>query len=438
MNPDHSKPEIVNKLEEIIKNSKGKISPADAAAATGYSLQDVEDSLARLIELYVCKVEVDLKEGKPVFNFAHPLRKRGKKTSQEIAFEILEKLYEVFKKIYKAAIGVILILYTVIFVVLLLVAMSRGGGDNRRKSGGGNLIAGLFSAIFRAFQFKMIADSMKVGRDSDNLHYRYYEKPKNKGKNFVQSVFDFVFGPERPEYDPLNDIKEVAAYIRKKSSVITSADIINLSGVNYDVADKRLTEYATKFRGNIFIKENGTALAEFNDISNTTSDLKGGQIEYFEDEVEPPYELTGNETGRNFIIMFMNAFNLLMSGNILFGQMGEQFPSILLIFLGWFPFIFSLLFFIIPAIRRATIDRKKAERSRNNVRKLIIGVIFRNAGGPVTLDEIMKNINLENHSVDEVESVISEVLTDLEGEIVIDSGGTAIYKFDRLKREVEK
>lgn len=435
MNPEHSKQEVLIALEKLIKSSNGRIAPQDAAAATGYSTQEVEDSLARLMELYKCKVEVDEENARPIFNFDIPFKKRGEKTFQEKLAVAINIFWEVFKKIYKVAIGVILIVYTLIFVIIIMLAASQGGDRDRRNNNSSRMISNIFSAIFQGMQFVAINKAYSRSYDQDNMAYRYYEKPEHKGKKFIQSVYDFVFGPERPEFDPLNDTKEVATYIRNHSDKITSADIINLSGVDYDEADSRLAEYASKFRGSIDITENGTAVADFRDLSVISSKLEGGKVEYYIDEVEPPYEMTGNTSGRNFGIGFMNLFNLLMSIGVIQGA-AEIESGLVTFALGWFPLIFSILFFLIP-IGRAVMHKKKvAQRSKNVVRKILVGQIIAANGGPLTMEQIISKINLQNHSIKEVEEVLSKVVLDLRGEIVIAENGTPMYNFDRLKREL--
>lgn len=435
MNPQHSKEEVLTALEKLIKDSNGRVAPQDAAAATGYSTQDVEDSLARLMELYKCKVEVDEENARPIFNFDIPFKKRGEKTSKEKMEAFLNIFWEIFKKVYKVAIGVILIVYTLIFVVIIMVAASQGGDKDRRNNNSSRMISNVFSAIFHGMRFAAINKHYSTTVDKDNMHYRYYEKPTHKGKKFIQSVYDFVFGPERPEFDPLNDTKEIATYIRDHTSKITSADIINLSGVDYDEADSRLAEYASKFRGDIDITDNGTAVADFRDLSVISSQLECGEVEYYIDEVEPPYEMTGNTSGRNFGIGFMNLFNLMMSIAVIGGA--AQIESALIIFaLGWFPLIFSILFFLIPIGRAVTHKKKEAERSKNVVRKILVGQIIAAKGGPLTMEQIISKINLQNHTINEVEEVLSKVVLDLRGEIIISENGTPLYNFDRLKREL--
>lgn len=435
MNAEHSKEEVLVKLEKLIKDSNGRVAPQDVAAATGYSTQEVEDALARLMELYRCKVEVDEENARPIFNFDIPLKKRGEKTFKENLAEFINVFWEIFKKVYKVAIGVILIVYTVIFVIIIMIAASQGGDKDRRNNSSSRMVSGIFSAIFRGMQFAAINRSFSRAYDQDNMSYRYYEKSDHKGKKFIQSIFDFVFGPERPEYDPLNDTKEVATYIRSRSSKITSADIINLSGVDYDEADSRLAEYTSKFKGSIDITDNGTAIADFTDLSVISSNLEGGKIEYYIDEVEPPYELTGNTSGTNFGIGFMNLFNLLMSIAVVQGT-GNLASTALVFALGWFPLIFSITFFLIPIGRVFTYKKKEAQRNKDVIRKILVGQIIAAKGGPLTMEQIISKINLQNRSIKEVEEVLSKVVTDLRGEIVIDENGTPSYNFDRLKREL--
>ena len=145
--------------------------------------------------------------------------------------------------------------------------------------------------------------------------------------------------------------------------------------------------------------------------------------------------MTGNTSGRNFGIGFMNLFNLLMSIAVIQGA--AQIESGLVIFaLGWFPLIFSILFFLIPIGRALTHKKKEAERSKNVVRKILVGQIIAANGGPLTMEQVISKINLQNHSIKEVEEVLSKVVLDLRGEIVIAENGTPMYNFDRLKREL--
>lgn len=434
MNPSHSIPEVQSKLESLISKGSGRISPQDASAITGHSLEQVEDSLARLIELYKSKVSVG-EDGKLIFDFVTPLSQRNKKTSKEIFYEYGEKLWKVFQVVYKAAIGVILVIYTIVFALIMLALLSSGNQKGNRNNNGSKIISGIFNAIFMGLRISFYSRAFNYVSDGQGHRYKRYVESQNKGESFVQSVFNYVFGPERPKFDPLNDAKEMAAYIRDKKSHITSADIINLSGVSFDEADSRLAEYAVKFRGHLHINENDVAIAEFDDMEKRVSELDGGKIEYYVDEIEPPYELTGNKSGRDIAISGMNFFNLIVSMTFAFADNTEQYLASIQIFLGWIPFFFSLSFFVIPMIRAFVLGAKKHKRELDIIRKNMVGVIFSNKGKPITKRELLVRSGLKINDRNS-EIVLNKLIPELQGDIVINEAGEAIFQFIRIEKEL--
>ena len=52
------------------------------------------------------------------------------------------------------------------------------------------------------------------------------------------------------------------------------------------------------------------------------------------------------------------------------------------------------------------------------------------------MEDVISRINLQNHTINEVEEVLSKVVLDLRGDIIIAENGTPLYNFDRLKREL--
>jgi len=238
---------VVNQLEKILKKSRGKISPGDAAAATGYPIYQIQDALARLIELYEARVSMNPENGQVQFIFKYPFFKRGRKTLKEIMQLGIDAIWKVFKVIYKASIGIILVFYTVLFVLVLLALVFGGRSDSRdSKIDIGAILGGLFRGILDAYTFTAITRNMSYGYDGYGYKFKTFKPEKDKGKGFVQSVFSFVFGPDRPIYDPLDDAKEAAAFIRMNNGRITAGHIVALSGVKYDEAEARLAEYAVR------------------------------------------------------------------------------------------------------------------------------------------------------------------------------------------------
>jgi hypothetical protein len=446
---------VVNELESILKKSKGVISPSDAATATGYPISQVRDALARLIEVYEARVNMNSQTGQVQFLFKYPLYKRGKKTIKEMALNALDALWKVFKMIYKASIGFVLVLYTVIFVVILIALIFGGRGNDRdSKFDIGDLLGGLFRGIMDAFTFSYIIGGYNYQVDSDGYRYKIPKKEKNKGTGFVKSVFSFVFGPDREEYDPLDDAKEAAAFIRRNNGKINTGNIVALTGVNFEEAEARLAEYAARFNGDLSISEEGVIIAEFTDMMNkATQEFDGGKIVFYEDEIEAPYLVTGNEGSRNALIIGMNLFNLAMSGvmmsffsstyqvydipttrEIIFSRIHEF--SWLVFGLGWFPMIFSIIFFIIPILRFFKVDYQNKKREYNILRKKLIGAFVRNQGKEISLDEVAYKININKEEINKVKILLEKLIIELKGELNIDSSGNPIYSFPRLSGEL--
>lgn len=427
--------EILTKIEKILPKTRGRFAPEDIAAATGYSLSDINDTLKRLLELYRAKVAVDTNTGKLVFNFHYPLEKVGKKTFKEILFTFFQFLWKIFQIVYKAAIGIILIVYTVIFIIILLAIIIASSSSDRDRRGGGislDIFGGIFRAIFEGLYIMSWTGAIQDVADPSGLRYKKYAPEKNKGKNFVQSVFHFVFGPDNPPVDKYADEKEALAYIRKRSNgKLTAADIILLTGCTYDEAEERLARYAVKFGGELEIDENGVVVADFTNMLHSEKSFDEGKIIYYYDEIEPPVELTGNSTLRNFAIIVMNLFNMLMSFLLISSQSilsSSQYtdyttnfdiPGWVIIALGWFPLLFSISFFIIPLIRIPFVLIQKNKRNENIMRKKIFYALY-NLKKDITMEKIIQLINLPMELSSKANKVLHKLIVDLRGEIELE------------------
>lgn len=432
--------EILLKVEKLLPRSKGRFSPEDLAAETGFSLPDVNDAIRRLLEIYRAKVSMNPENGKLLFQFNYPLEKIGKKSFGEIMQLVLNWLWKAFQVVYKAATGIILIFYTVLFVVIILAAMLASGSNDRDRKGPDlSIFAGLFRAIFEGLYFISLSNRVQEMTDPSGLRYRQYAKPENKGKGFVQSVFHFVFGPEVPKKDLNEDRKEAIAFIRKVSNgKLTAADIVLLSGVTYDKAEELLAEYAAKFGGELEIDENGIVIADFTNLLHSQSqELDGGKIVYYYDEVEPPVELTGNTKGKNIGILAMNTFNLVVSIimiNSLNSPMieynyGIEVPIIAIIGLGWFPLLFSISFYLLPLVRIPFVLAAKKRRENNIIRKKLFYALVQ-VRNNITFDKLSSLINLPGELTERAKNSLSKLIAELKGEVQIGESGNPLYNVD--------
>lgn len=433
--------EVLNKIEKVLPKTKGRFAPEDVAAATGYSISDINEALKRLLELYRAKVVVDTNTGKLVFDFLYPLEKVGKKTFKEHFFNFLQFLWKIFQIIYKAAIGVILIVYTVIFVIILLAVIIASSSSDRDRRGGGlslDIFGGIFRAIFEGLYILSWTGAIQDVADPSGLRYKKYAPEKNKGKNFVQSVFHFVFGPDNPPVDKYADEIEAIAYVRKRSKgKLTAADIVLLTGCTYDEAEERLARYAVKFGGELEVDEKGVVVADFSNMLHSEKSFDEGKIVYYFDEIEPPVEITGNSTGRNVGIIAMNIFNMVMSFVIIsfVATMNSSeyteyatkmdIPGWVVFALGWFPLFFSVSFFLIPIFRIPFVLRQKNKRNENIMRKKIFYALY-TLKSNITMEKISQIINLPTELNDKANNVLHKLIVDLRGEIELDGNQAKI------------
>lgn len=426
-------------LAELIKEKKGKVNPAEAALATGYSLDDINEGFARLLELYESKVSIDKANGFIYFDFEFPLVPRGKRTFKEVFYSIASKAYKVFKVVYKAAIAVVLVAYALIFAIIL-IALAFSGGDRDRKGIGFDAVINIFLAIVRGMQIAAISsDMIEYAEGDDGMKYKRL-KDRGPQKGFISSVYDFVFGPERVKSDPLSDAKEAIAYLKKISQgKLTASSILLLAGGNFETAENKLAEYVGRYKGDLFIDSNGVLQAEFHNLEKVDANLLEGKIIYYFDESEPPWVMNGNSIGKNLGIIFLNLFNLFVSANFVVFSLepGSGMDLFINIGLGFFPFTFSLMFFLIPLLRIPYTLLKKIERNKSIIRKKLFRGIMRTIKTQATKDEIFSIGGISSDEASKADKILEELLNDLQGTINISESGTPVYEFERLRNELK-
>ncbi|MEO1653122.1 MAG: hypothetical protein AAFU64_06230, partial [Bacteroidota bacterium] len=363
--------EGLEKMQVRLKKPNRVFTIADASALTGLPLDQSKEVLDALMEKFDCRLQVT-ENGDLIYDFGSRLHPRGERTWAEWWQDNKKWLWNVFVIVFKVWISIMLVVYFVIFLILLIalvVAMMAGNKDGDNDSGSVD-VSGFFHVIgdlFRSiFWWQTITGNTYYERDSRGYRYRRYEsrpsvfgrknKKKKKSKNFVASVYDFVFGPPRVEAHPLANQKEVAAYLRQKEGIIVKSEIIGLAGWTAPEADDFLTDVLVRYQGDSKISENRILYGDFYELTRSKSLESDAPIVWFWDEFEPEYKLTGNSTARNIGVAFMNLFNLSFSAAIFFGllsdtQLRAETGLGALIFLGIIPFVFSVLFFLVPILR---------------------------------------------------------------------------------------
>lgn len=440
----------IRQLEQKLKSFKGQFTLSDASAVTGSSVAQAKDALDVMMGKYVCRLAMT-ENGDLIYSFGDSLVRRGQKTLAERLETVQEWLWKAFTVFFKAWIAVTLVVYFVIFLVILiaLIVAASQGGD--RKRGSPIRLDGIFRMFFAIFQWRTATAMIGYQMDRQGYRYRSYQpRPSvlnEKKKNFIASVYDFVFGPSRVERDPLNDQKELAAYVRQKKGIICPAEIVMLTGRPVTEAELFFSECLARFNGDAKLTENGVVYGQFDQMTRSLGELEGGAVEYYWDEYEADHEITGNAASRNTLIIFMGLFNWFFSSIFLTAAVQEaqsgfldSNEKLIGILLGWLPFVFSVLFFGTPLVRLYGIFKKRRRRLQNNLRKRVMRTVFKQPSKSAALEEIVAAVNAgpeQKVGTAQVQGALESMMRDYQGEVQLDPNGGSRYAFPRIAMEME-
>jgi len=460
--------ETIQILEQRLHKGQLNFTLTEAAAVTGISIDETKDAMNELLNKYVCRLQVT-ENADLIYNFGPHLFRRGQKTLREIAQTVFDWLWKVFTIIFKAWITITLVVYFVIFLIILivfLVAASSGKDGKRRSSVNLGNVLHIFSNIFR---WRTIIPDITYRKDRWGYPYPQYQpKPaviNEKKKSFIAAVYDFVFGPPRVPIDPLSNQKEVAAYLKQQKGVLVTSELNALAGWKLAEAQAFLADCLVRFQGKVDVTENGVVYAEFDQVLRGIGQMEGGSVVHYWDEYEPEQVLNGNLASQNLAITAMNGFNLLLAfffmthaastasfyemqqqaiftGGGVVGMILTAFGEHGQLVLGIIPFIFSVLFFMIPLVRWIKISMSRQKRHLNNIRKRLFKAIFMASGKPLTVDQVVNVVNSaeseEKLSPAVVENMFKDLVLDLNGDVNVSEAAQVVYSFPRIASELDE
>ncbi len=444
----------VKSAENFLQN-KSRFVVNDLASGTGLSVFDAQIALDELLKKYHCRLLVtDL--GEIIYDFGNLLR-RGEKTSEEIRAELYEKMWAAFKTFFRIWIAFTLLTYFIVFFIVLLIVIivqivalfsDDSGGD--ADFGIGDAVGGIFRLFAEVFYWNTVVDSTHYSTDLNGYQSLQYDSrphtisKKKEGKNFVSSVYDFVFGMPRVKHDDLAFQKEIAAYIQKNKGILSLTEVKFLNGTQGETADKLFSDVISRFEGTPEVSENGVLYAQFDKFMTKTQENKE-KIIWFWDEFEPEYLLTGNSTGKNALVVSLNLFNLIFAFVGLSGFYSSFFgipdAAWLRWLAGYIPLIFSVIFFAVPLIRSFSLAEKNQKRLETNRRKRVLRVISRMKGIKISLQSLGNELSKQNIqeiiASDELKKILAEIAIDFRAETVLNSKtGELEYDFSEMQREL--
>lgn len=420
--------EVEDRILDSLKTRDGVATAGDVAADTGLGYDRTEQVLRDMLSRYKSHLDVD-DEGNLRYRFDPSFPKRGEQPGRWW-YEFKQTAWRAFVGFFKVWTMLMLVGYTVTFVLILvsLSVMALTAGDD--DAGGGDIVVLPFYFLARMLEFIFYIDLFSrggFGRRARRLRQR--RKAQKPDKPFYQKIFQYLFGPEAEQgRDPLETEREFARFVRNRDGYVTAAEWAERSGQSLEEADNALTAGIMHFRGDVDVTEDGVLVYKFGRLQVTTEEESqpvSVRKPIWERRVSVP-PLTGNPTSTNVWISVFNGFNLLMSSFVVFGMQAASMG--IRIGLGFVPFVFSAMFFLLPLARKVRQMFRKKRARRENERRKALALVFQSAkdgrAEPVPENELP-------------ERDADRLVVDYHGEVEVDESGGTEYRFPEIAAHFE-
>ncbi len=425
----------------------GEATVGDVVASTGLPSTESEAALKSLLESHQGHLAVS-DSGELLYRFDEKLIERG---SEPLLARVKRRAWSLFSKAFKAWIVVMLVVYFVVFVILVLAALfgsnAQGGGDRRRGGGwggrggrrGGGLPLGNFWLWYWIWSPRWYLGRPYYG------HRWERTLAKDDRVPFYKKVFAFVFGPDRPHPTRQQLDRSTLRLIRARSGVITTADLVQHTGLSVPEAESEMGRLVGAYDGEPVVSAEGELAYAFPSLMTSAH----GTVSAREPNpawmrLEYPEALTGNSAGANALVGGMNAFTLVAAATapwFIFPRLGLGGPAAW-VGLVLVPVIFSLAFFAVPALRMWGVKRENKRRKKRNLRRVVLGLVYTRSleGGGVTAEEATEyaSSRLKHQAVGRkaVESVLEGLVAEFDGQVDASPHGLLVYRFPEIRTQM--
>ena len=437
--------EQVERVRQAVLRTNGEVTVGDIVSATGLGANEAKDALSHLMSTHEGAMRVSSK-GEIVYAFAPGCVLRDQRTWWERNKKAVLKAIKVF---FKIIIMLTIVIYFIIYLVILIAILT----SNRNNNSSGSF--SFHGAIWIFW-----------GGGGSSTEERWTGKKKEP---LYTRIYNFVFGPEEEEIDPLEARTRCAQLIRAKKGVITIEDWMMVSGQSHQKCESDLARFTAEFDGNVEISDMGTLVYTFEDMMKSKDTFIPNTLPAMAwDTFEPPRALSGNVNGGDGIVIGLNLFNLVMAfginwaGSTYIEQLQDPYYALqhglspqaaeIMIenvdtwkfWLGLFPLIFTALIFSGPLVRLPGHLKENRERRERTIRKAVMYSIFNKNAGAATrfsMRDLASSTNmllnrqfLQPASDDEIKQAMTVLCNELGGEIDFSgtTNGDTYYLFKDL------
>ncbi|MDR2509315.1 MAG: hypothetical protein LBC77_01575 [Spirochaetaceae bacterium] len=449
------------------KGRKG-ITASDITANTALPLEKVRELLPLAADEYQARLRVT-ESGEILYVFPRGFksRYRGFAVALERFFEKAANAIKITAKtLFKVWILVMLVGYFVLFVLIALAAVvlsfaaqssSRDSRDSRSNSGGNFfVVTHLLDLIIRIWFYSELTKSYG-GRAYEQ------QRKRKSGKPLYKAVFSFVFG----DGDPNAGIDEreklaVLSYLRAANGVIALPEYMILTGKSPEEAEDAITAFCAAYGGSPEATEDGTVVYRFDALllKNEFSASRG----LYSGPLRILKKFSSNENKFNVWFSILNGVNLVFGGYFLYNALtigvindikasareaymyavvyhfssgfGINAHGAIFWALGVVPFVFSLLFWLIPALRNFSLKRDNEHIKLANLRQYAFDLIWKRPLDVHAEEFSPENASSRPQKLSAAQSkLINEMSAYSQAEVEANEEGVFTYSFNELERE---
>jgi hypothetical protein len=425
-----------------LRRLKGHGTVGDVVSDSGLAADNVRVALKGLLESHRGHLDVS-DSGELLYRFDEKLITRG---TEPVLARMKRQTTSVLTAGFKATIVIMLVVYFLIFVALVIAALlanknsdSRGGGLGGRRGGGGghrHFPMGNFWLWYYIW-----TPRWRIGRPYYG-HRWESQLHKDDRSPFYKKVFAFVFGPDKPQPTQNQLDRGTLRLIRARSGVITTAELVEHTGLPVDEAEDEMGRLLGAYDGEAVVSPDGELVYAFPSVMVSTHEASTKEPHPAWLRLEPQQELTGNTAKNNAIVVGMNAFTLaaaVTSPWFIFPRLGIGGPAAY-VGLVLVPVVFSALFFAVPGLRMWGVKRENKRRIARNIRKVLLGLVYSRALGgnaEVRSDEVGFYVAERMKGVDAkaIDRAVDDLAAEFDADVSVDEAGVTRFQFPAIREQ---
>jgi hypothetical protein len=447
-------------LEPKLAGFSGALTVADGAARGGLSLRDAEAGL-RVLTAERGGHLAATEKGELLYSFPRGLvAPRAPGLLARAGRAVGRALAGVGRFVVRAWVSIALVTYAVVFAGVAIALAAKDDGD-----GAGEVIGAILRVVFEALYWTFHPFSPLAWQREPTWALR--RRKGARGLPFYERVNRFVFGPPPVVEDPRERERRIVAEIRRLAGRVAPGDVMRVTGLDRDAAERELLRLTVDYEGDIGVSEEGALVYTFKALRPTAGAAETALAPapvWTDRAVARP--VTGNGAATNVFLGALNGFNLVM-GTVAVANgltverifelvrhahevatVGAAYATPLPPAhgvpwaLGWIPLAFSAGIFAFPALRALRQRRERARAADENGRRALMRLVLADGAGAAELRPAdagrawLAAAGPDGGATLEAATPrIEAAVRALGGEIDLDADGKLVYRFAVAARE---